>query len=77
MRNCIALVMFAATSVVTGCGKTVEPETVPVRGLKTILIEEAQNLSVRRYPSVLQPVDTSTLSFEIPGRLNSLGLEYR
>ena len=36
------------------------------RGLKTILIKETQETTVRRYPSVLQPASTSVLSLKYP-----------
>ena len=47
----------------------------PVRGLKTFLIVETEQTTVRRYPSVLQPGSVSTLSFEISGRLNEVNLD--
>ena len=57
----------------SGANKTTA-ETA-VRGLKTILIEEQQKQSVRRYPSVLQPSEITTLSFEIAGRLGENNLK--
>lgn len=51
-------------------------DTAPiVRGLKTVLIETQEASTVRRYPSVLQPAEVTTLSFEAPGKLGSLDLK--
>ncbi|MDJ0612882.1 MAG: efflux RND transporter periplasmic adaptor subunit [Rhizobiaceae bacterium] len=47
----------------------------PVRGLKTVLIEETEQTTIRRYPSVLQPGSISSLSFEIGGRLQEINLD--
>ncbi|MEM8797575.1 MAG: efflux RND transporter periplasmic adaptor subunit [Pseudomonadota bacterium] len=47
----------------------------PVRGLKTVVIAETEQTTVRRYPSVLQPGSISTLSFEVAGRLEEVNLD--
>lgn len=49
-------------------------EEIPVRSLKTIVIEEVEETTIRRYPSVLQPGSISTLSFEVSGRLKDITL---
>ena len=46
----------------------------PVRGLKTVLIEDVKHATVRRFPSVLQPASVSSLSFEIAGKLKEMKL---
>ena len=46
-----------------------------VRGLKTVLIEKQEQSTIRRFPSVLQPAEVSTLSFETPGRLGPVDLK--
>ena len=45
------------------------------RGLKTCTVSDAQQTTVRRYPSVLQPASTTVLSFEVPGRLQRVNLD--
>lgn len=61
---------------VFGCSKNTEDSVVqPVRGLKTLLIGEQQNSLIRRYPSVLQPSESSILSFQISGQINKLNLK--
>ncbi|MEM0912387.1 MAG: efflux RND transporter periplasmic adaptor subunit [Pseudomonadota bacterium] len=53
-----------------GCGQQDNAELPPaVRGLKTVLIEDQQNSSQRRYPSVLQPSESTELSFQVSGKL--------
>lgn len=47
----------------------------PVRGLKTVLIQNVERSTVRRFPSVLQPASVSSLSFEVAGKLNEMTLD--
>lgn len=47
-------------------------EAPPVRGLKTVLVKDQEETTVRRYPSVLQPAQITTLSFETAGRLGAV-----
>lgn len=47
----------------------------PVRGLKTLLIENAERSTERRFPSVLQPASVSSLSFEVAGKLKEITLK--
>ena len=60
-----------------GCGEddsrtgAIEPV---IRGLKTCLVEDVEETTVRHYPSVLQPASTTTLSFEVSGRLMQVNL---
>ena len=64
--------------VVSGCGeddsRTGQIEPI-VRGVKTCLVEDIEQTTVRHYPSVLQPSSTSTLSFEVSGRLEQFKLD--
>ena len=46
----------------------------PVRGLKTVLIQDVKHATVRRFPSVLQPASVSSLSFEVAGKLKDMKL---
>ncbi|MEX3011732.1 efflux RND transporter periplasmic adaptor subunit [Hoeflea sp. TYP-13] len=72
------LVVLGLTLIaVSGCGeddnRTGEIEPV-VRGVKTCLVEDVEESVVRHYPSVLQPSSTTTLSFEVTGRLEQMNL---
>ena len=76
MRAIILLGLSAL--ILSGCGeddsRTGDIEPV-VRGLKSCLIDDAEQSTVRRYPSVLQPASTTTLSFEVSGRLEQVNLD--
>ena len=54
--------------------QSAETSEPPIRSLKTIVIEEVEETTIRRYPSVLQPGSISTLSFEVSGRLQEIDL---
>ena len=78
MRYLLKVILLAAIPLLAGCEDvktTSQDEPSSVRGLKTVLIEEQEKTSVRRYPSVLQPSETTTLSFEISGRMGENDLE--
>ncbi|MCP5088745.1 MAG: efflux RND transporter periplasmic adaptor subunit [Rhodobacteraceae bacterium] len=46
-----------------------------IRGLKTVLVEDVEKVTVRRFPSVLQPASVATLSFEVAGKLTEIDLK--
>ncbi|QFT75746.1 efflux RND transporter periplasmic adaptor subunit [Ruegeria sp. THAF33] len=46
-----------------------------VRGLKTHLIQDTKDSTVRRFPAVLEPTSLNTLSFEVAGKLQAVDLE--
>lgn len=74
----LRLLTIAFISVVlTACQEqeSVELKEPPVRALKTVTVEEVEETTIRRYPSVLQPGSVSTLSFEITGRLQEVDLD--
>jgi len=74
MRNFISL--LAVSLLLIACKDDVtENETVPVRGLKTVLIKDTERTTVRRFPSVLQPSSISALSFEVAGKLEEVTLK--
>lgn len=50
-------------------------DTAPVRGLITTLIADVEEVTVRRYPGVLEPSEVNLLSFEVGGRLGRIGLD--
>ncbi len=69
-------VICLAATALAGCQDepNVATDTV-VRGLKTVLVEDRQQTTVRRYPSVLEPAEVTTLSFETPGKLQHVDLK--
>lgn len=76
MRKLVILGLMVAT--LSGCGeddsRTGEIEPV-VRGLKSCLVDDIEQTTVRHYPSVLHPSSTTTLSFEVSGRLEEVKLD--
>ena len=69
--------IFSCMLLLVACEENTVSENVeqPVRGLKTLMIKEVEETTVRRFPSVLQPSSTSVLSFEISGRLKEVNLD--
>ncbi|NKB64332.1 MAG: efflux RND transporter periplasmic adaptor subunit [Gammaproteobacteria bacterium] len=63
--------------ITSGCDQQEDGENTPqiIRGLKTMVIEKQERATIRRYPSVLQPAELTTLSFEIGGKLGVLDLK--
>lgn len=50
-------------------------DTAPTRGLITTLISEIEEVTIRRYPGVLEPSEVNLLSFEVGGRLGRVNLD--
>ncbi|MGC2087161.1 MAG: efflux RND transporter periplasmic adaptor subunit [Bradyrhizobium sp.] len=58
-----------------GCGDRKQAAAEqPVRGLRAYKVAAKAESRVRRFPSVLQPADVSSLSFEIGGQLKAVTL---
>lgn len=58
-----------------GCSeKKQESSEQPVRGLRAYKVSAKAESRVRRFPTVLQPADVSSLSFEIAGQLKAVTL---
>lgn len=70
----MAVVLFGLLAL-TACKEEEQTSEAPIRGLKTHLIEEAKDSTVRRFPAVLEPTSLNTLSFEVAGKLDAVGLE--
>lgn len=54
--------------------KKQEATEQPVRGLRAYTVSAKAESRVRRFPTVLQPADVSSLSFEIGGQLKAITL---
>ena len=69
-----SLIAFTALTGLLSC----EPETaeteVPIRGLKTHLVAETERTTTRRFPTVLEPSELNTLSFEVGGKLGQIDI---
>ncbi len=75
MKN--ALCLLAAIFALAGCSpaedETNTSQNTP-RGLKTVLVENTERSVLRRFPSVLQPSELSTVGFEMSGRVKTIDL---
>lgn len=70
-------VLVSAGLAVAGCGESDAPESTAeeiIRGLKTVVVKDTEKSMIRRYPSVIQPAELTTLSFETAGRLTKVDL---
>ncbi len=68
--------LLLAGIVVAGCSAEQDTEVFepPVRGLKTVLVKDNERSVVRRFPSVLEPSELSTVAFEMGGRVTEIDL---
>lgn len=68
-------VILGALGLLAACSDTSDQAASEVvRGLKTIVVQAQQDQTVRRFPSVLQAAEVTTLSFENPGKLGPVNL---
>lgn len=74
-RGILALLLSLAVVACSDSGSPPAESEPPVRGLRTVLVKESEQTTVRRYPSVLQPASVTTLSFEVSGRLKEIDLD--
>jgi RND family efflux transporter MFP subunit len=69
-----ATILVAASLVLTGCEEE-PPEVVEkVRAIKTITVAERGSGQVRRFPGIVEAVDTSILSFEVAGNTREINV---
>lgn len=68
--------VIATTCFLAACSDApTEQKEAPKRGLRTIIVEATDPITFREYPSVLEPADTTELSFETNGQLARVDLE--
>lgn len=73
----LTVLVVGGLSILTACSDettTSSSDGEVIRGLKTVLVQEQQQQTVRRFPSVLQAAQVTTLSFETPGKLEAIDL---
>lgn len=66
----VCLILTACTA-----EEEIDLTDVPIRGLKTMLVSVDEPTIVRRYPSVLEPSELSTIGFEMGGRVGEIDLK--
>jgi RND family efflux transporter MFP subunit len=70
-----AILMMIAAAFLVACNEEdADAEDVAPRGLKTVLVAENENSVLRRFPSVLEPAELTTVGFEAGGRLGAIDL---
>lgn len=57
------------------CKEEEQSGEAQIRGLKTHLVADSKETTVRRFPAVLEPTSLNTLSFEVAGKLEGVTLE--
>lgn len=72
----LTAILLGGLTLLTACSDTEnsQSDADTVRGLKTVLVTDQQQQTIRRFPSVLQPAQVTTLSFETPGKLGAVNL---
>lgn len=73
-----AVLAVLGTVFLAGCGDSEDAQVeseMPVRGLKTVEVKAKEATTSRSYPSVLQPGEVVSLSFEVSGKLKSVDLK--
>ncbi len=65
------LLVAALTS---ACEKEVVEPPERIRAVKTIVVAERASGQMRKFPGTVQPVDTSSISFEVTGLVHEIGV---
>ena len=66
------LLVAALTS---ACEKEVVEPPERIRAVKTIVVAERASGQMRQFPGTVQPVDTSSISFEVSGLVQEIGVD--
>ena len=64
-----------ALGALIGCEEQAPPVAENVRAIKTIVVSEQGAGQQRRFPGILEAVDTSSLSFEVPGNTREIKVD--
>ncbi len=69
-----ALVILVLAALVA-CQKEAPPPKEVIRAIKTIKVEERARAQTRRFSGVIEPVDKSSLSFEVSGNVQDVNFD--
>ena len=71
------LFLLAALIFVSACSPDAGKNTgkSPPRGLKTVLVADSVRSVLRRFPSILEPSELSTVAFKMSGRISEINLQ--
>jgi RND family efflux transporter MFP subunit len=59
----------------SACEKEVVEPPERIRAVKTIVVAERASGQLRKFPGTVQPVDTSSISFEVTGLVQEIGVD--
>lgn len=71
---CGCIAALAGSCVLVACGQEQAVTTERVRAIKTITVSERSSGQLRRFPGVVEAVDTSVLSFEVSGNTREVAV---
>jgi RND family efflux transporter MFP subunit len=66
------MLIMVVAAVPTGCTKEAPPPKEVVRAIKTVKVEERATSQTRKFSGVVEPVDKSSLSFEVAGNVKEV-----
>ena len=69
------LVLTVLAGLLVGCAEEPPPLPERIRAVKTILVTERATGQARQFPGVIEPVDTSSISFEVSGVVQEVRVE--
>ncbi|MDJ0887484.1 MAG: efflux RND transporter periplasmic adaptor subunit [Desulfobacterales bacterium] len=66
------ILLILAVTAITSCRQETPPPKEVIRAIKTITVEEKASGQIRRFSGVIEPVDKSSLSFEVDGNVKDV-----
>ena len=70
----LALTLLVAL-LLSACQKEVVEPTKRIRAVKTILVADRASGQMRKFPGTVEPVDTSSISFEVTGLVQEVRID--
>lgn len=69
------ILFLMLTMLLWACSKEAPPPVERIRAIKTITVEERAGGQLRKYSGVVEPVDKSSLSFEVAGNVKDVNVD--
>ncbi len=69
------ILALSVALLLVACGKEPPAPVERIRAIKTITVEERASGQVRKYSGVVEPVDKSSLSFEVAGNVKDVNVD--
>ena len=71
-RSIATVLLILSITALTACKKEAPPPKEVIRAIKTITVEERASGHTRKFSGVVEPVDKSSLSFEVDGNVKEV-----